>query len=509
MGVLCRMWLQGMGRGIAQNMAYALKLVAEINDKTTPTEKLRCLEQAITCITDDATVAVSADELVPLLALLVIRSDIPNWLVNIHYMKSFQLARVLPEHLAYLLVSLEAAVTHILNNGLDGIAWYPRLPTAVSPKTLVHPGTTPETQPETPPVHVTVAEHVTGTEESGVAPATSDTDPPSASHDLSDGPVFSDALESPGTDIANDRRGAVAPQGSSSAGYYSAGEDNEGDASPQMQRARHGSGLEVFGTPMGTPDRQRSGPDTDTDHTSTDADQAPTDAASTRDSASLESAHAAPNAHAESSTPPPEAHTPTHDDGAGTPQAISPLDATPPISPPYAPSHRTGAGTGAVPPATPTSAAQQKSIVARFLKDVGAGDVDKVRVGLETAKAVFDESALCHPLCECVRCHDLKVTFEYKQRAVSVHTVDADGCRAIHIAARLGNVDVSVDAHRLVTGCGSRLRAFRSHLELMHEQGDRRCLRGHCAMIIKSKRPLQYRSSRHRRGHRMHGFVCM
>eukprot|EP00041_Stephanoeca_diplocostata_P001573 m.20474 g.20474 ORF g.20474 m.20474 type:complete len:1613 (-) comp12157_c0_seq1:326-5164(-) len=407
--------LHGMSRGITQNMAYALKLVAEINDKTTVTEKLQCIQQAVTCITDGATVAVSADELVPLLALVVLRSDIPNWLANIHYMKSFQLARLLPEHLAYLLVSLEAAVTHILNNGLDGIAWCARLPPVpssgdpVPPLPMVQTGTTTHKVPPPGTNQPDATPHPTG----GATPdsSTSNDRAPDTSTERRvavDGSVSADVNDT-----------AVQPQGSSGVGYYSAGEDS--DVSPQMQRARHGSGLELFGTPLGSPERQCSDSNThDNDHVH---------------DGNLDDDQTAPAPANE--TPSLRALTPTHNGGVVTP---SPLDVTPPTTPSAVPGSTSEAAE--VARVARAQSAQQRSIVKRFLADVGAGDVFRVREGLETAKAVFDESKLCHPLCECQRCHDLRVAFEYKQRAVSVHMVDADGCRAIHIAARLGNVDV-------------------------------------------------------------------
>ena len=65
---------------------------------------------------------ISADEMVPMLALLVIHSDVANWHANLCCMTEAAFSGVQPNELAYLLVSLEAAISHVSSEDFRAMA---------------------------------------------------------------------------------------------------------------------------------------------------------------------------------------------------------------------------------------------------------------------------------------------------------------------------------------------------------------------------------------------------
>ena len=81
-----------LNRGVTE----AAVLASEINKKTTPMEKVVCLDNAFKKMCElaknrgengeEGMVVISADDMVPMLALLVIHSDVANWHANLCYM---------------------------------------------------------------------------------------------------------------------------------------------------------------------------------------------------------------------------------------------------------------------------------------------------------------------------------------------------------------------------------------------------------------------------------------
>lgn len=120
----------GVARGLAAGIPAALALIDNLNAATTPLDKVTLLQRAVECVMvmdagqhsrghmpvkDRATAAtrvaesakasatekvsanasakvsaspISADELVPLLCLLVVRSENANWIANINYIRN-------------------------------------------------------------------------------------------------------------------------------------------------------------------------------------------------------------------------------------------------------------------------------------------------------------------------------------------------------------------------------------------------------------------------------------
>ena len=75
-------------------------MLAQLNQFTTPLEKLYCFSHTILALTSSSgTVGatqdvVTADELLPILVYLVIVTDIPNWNGNLTYINRFHFSNV-------------------------------------------------------------------------------------------------------------------------------------------------------------------------------------------------------------------------------------------------------------------------------------------------------------------------------------------------------------------------------------------------------------------------------
>ncbi|XP_031565360.1 ankyrin repeat domain-containing protein 27-like [Actinia tenebrosa] len=134
------------------NLPRGRRILSFLNKFTSPLEKFHCLKKSITIITErkmkekvpgtkDVT---TADDLLPALVFLVIKSDIPNWLANIAFLHNFHFSKCGYNEFQFYLASLEAAVEHVrsgyvssefkggvpfkrLQNGADGspYLWHP------------------------------------------------------------------------------------------------------------------------------------------------------------------------------------------------------------------------------------------------------------------------------------------------------------------------------------------------------------------------------------------------
>lgn len=109
-----------VGGGLDGGLGAAVTEIGKINTVSTPSEKLQCLHkaiQALSTLPKGTEATLSADELVPLVALMVIRSVIPNWYTNLSYMCRCQFNDFQSEETNYLLTTLEAALMHIRHHG--------------------------------------------------------------------------------------------------------------------------------------------------------------------------------------------------------------------------------------------------------------------------------------------------------------------------------------------------------------------------------------------------------
>lgn len=83
----------------------AKAVLSQLNQFTTPLEKLYCFKQCISIVmttsrVDGTSEAVTADELLPILVYLVIVCDIPNWNGNLQYINKFHFSAVGMEEFA-------------------------------------------------------------------------------------------------------------------------------------------------------------------------------------------------------------------------------------------------------------------------------------------------------------------------------------------------------------------------------------------------------------------------
>ena len=82
----------------------AKAVLSQLNQFTTPLEKLYCFKHCISEImmspVDGTNEAVTADELLPILVYLVIACDIPNWNGNLQYINKFHFSTVGMEEFA-------------------------------------------------------------------------------------------------------------------------------------------------------------------------------------------------------------------------------------------------------------------------------------------------------------------------------------------------------------------------------------------------------------------------
>mmetsp|Transcript_3590 Transcript_3590/g.11203 ORF Transcript_3590/g.11203 Transcript_3590/m.11203 type:complete len:1311 (+) Transcript_3590:239-4171(+) len=122
----------GLPEGLTLSLPDALEDVQMIQAAATPTAKLQCVERAVTTLTKGSGLTISADELIPLLSLLVIHSGIPNWTAILRFIEQFQLHRPVSQQLRYMQVSLEGALTHVGAGGLTELGVMGRAPSRTS-----------------------------------------------------------------------------------------------------------------------------------------------------------------------------------------------------------------------------------------------------------------------------------------------------------------------------------------------------------------------------------------
>ncbi len=133
---LCHLTEADLGLVGVWQLDGALAILANLPDKPTPLEKLVCLKKAVGMLmkrsAESGCGVVSADELVPLVALLVIRAEVPNWHANLFFINNFAFSTVSPEGLAYLLVSFEAGIALVESDQL-ATPWRAQLATPDQP----------------------------------------------------------------------------------------------------------------------------------------------------------------------------------------------------------------------------------------------------------------------------------------------------------------------------------------------------------------------------------------
>ncbi|XP_051238868.1 ankyrin repeat domain-containing protein 27 isoform X1 [Dicentrarchus labrax] len=100
------------------NLSRAKRELSQLNQQTSPLLKLLCLRRvALTATqTPRRTVsieAVSADDLLSVILYLLVKTEIPNWMANLSYIRNFCFSHSSKDELSYCLSTFEAAVEYI------------------------------------------------------------------------------------------------------------------------------------------------------------------------------------------------------------------------------------------------------------------------------------------------------------------------------------------------------------------------------------------------------------
>ncbi|XP_043084008.1 ankyrin repeat domain-containing protein 27 isoform X3 [Puntigrus tetrazona] len=108
------------------NIPRAKRELSQLNSCTSPQQKLLCVRKVILTIMQstrrrDTAVSIEAmcaDDLLLVILYLLIKTEIPNWMANLSYIKNFRFRKSSKDELSYCLTSFEAAVEYISQGNL-------------------------------------------------------------------------------------------------------------------------------------------------------------------------------------------------------------------------------------------------------------------------------------------------------------------------------------------------------------------------------------------------------
>ncbi|NWW35922.1 ANR27 protein, partial [Panurus biarmicus] len=106
------------------NIPRAKRELAQLNKCTSPQQKLLCLCKVVQIIMQSPSQRVNmetmcADDLLSVLLYLLVKTEIPNWMANLSYIKNFRLCSSVKDELGYCLTSIEAAIEYIRQGNLS------------------------------------------------------------------------------------------------------------------------------------------------------------------------------------------------------------------------------------------------------------------------------------------------------------------------------------------------------------------------------------------------------
>ncbi|XP_072527950.1 ankyrin repeat domain-containing protein 27 isoform X2 [Salminus brasiliensis] len=106
------------------NIPRAKRELNQLNRCTSPQQKLLCLRKVALTImqSPSRTVnleAICADDLLSVILYLLVKTEIPNWMANLSYIKNFHFCNSAKDDLSYCLTSFEAAVEYISQGNLS------------------------------------------------------------------------------------------------------------------------------------------------------------------------------------------------------------------------------------------------------------------------------------------------------------------------------------------------------------------------------------------------------
>ncbi|XP_053126363.1 ankyrin repeat domain-containing protein 27 isoform X2 [Hemicordylus capensis] len=106
------------------NIPRAKRELGQLNKCTSPQQKLLCLRKVVQVIMQSPSQRVNmdtmcADDLLSVLLYLLVRTEIPNWMANLSYIKNFKFCSTAKDELGYCLTSVEAAIEYIRQGNLS------------------------------------------------------------------------------------------------------------------------------------------------------------------------------------------------------------------------------------------------------------------------------------------------------------------------------------------------------------------------------------------------------
>ncbi|XP_075045306.1 ankyrin repeat domain-containing protein 27 isoform X2 [Mixophyes fleayi] len=105
------------------NIPRAKRVLGQLNHCTSPQQKLICLKTVVNTIMHSPSQRVNmetmcADDLLSVLLYLLVKTEIPNWIANLSYIKNFRFCSTPKDELGYCLTSVEAAIEFIRQGNL-------------------------------------------------------------------------------------------------------------------------------------------------------------------------------------------------------------------------------------------------------------------------------------------------------------------------------------------------------------------------------------------------------
>uniref|UniRef100_A0A8C6VPK0 Ankyrin repeat domain 27 n=1 Tax=Nothobranchius furzeri TaxID=105023 RepID=A0A8C6VPK0_NOTFU len=108
----------GVKPEFSMNLSRAKRELSQLNQQTSPFLKLLCLRRVVMTATQTtgrtvSLVAVSADDLLSVVLYLLLKTEIPNWMANLSYIRNFCFSYSSKDELSYCLSTFEAAAKYI------------------------------------------------------------------------------------------------------------------------------------------------------------------------------------------------------------------------------------------------------------------------------------------------------------------------------------------------------------------------------------------------------------
>ncbi|XP_066570143.1 ankyrin repeat domain-containing protein 27 isoform X2 [Amia ocellicauda] len=114
----------GIKSELSFNIPRAKRELSQLNRCTSPQHKLLCLRKVALTIMQSPSSRVNieamcADDLLSVLLYLLVKTEIPNWMANLSYIKNFRFCHSFKDELSYCLTSFEAAVEYVSQGNLS------------------------------------------------------------------------------------------------------------------------------------------------------------------------------------------------------------------------------------------------------------------------------------------------------------------------------------------------------------------------------------------------------